>query len=258
MSAGRMPAGFVGHGNPMNALGGPLADAWKAWGAALPRPESVLVVSAHFEAAPPTLSSTTGAGLIYDFWGFPEELYRLRYSPPPAATLAASVERLLAPDVSTLRDEDRGLDHGAWAPLLHLFPEQDVPTVQLSIPWTDDPAAMFDLGARLAPLRSEGVLILGSGNIVHNLRRVDWSGSGDVVDWAEEFDGWIADALRSERTDALAAYREHPLASMAHPTQEHFVPLLVAAGAGGGDEPAFPVAGFEMGSISARCVEFDG
>jgi 4,5-DOPA dioxygenase extradiol len=216
----------------------------------------VLVISAHFEAAPPTLSSTTGAGLIYDFWGFPEEMYRLQYSPPPAPALAEAVERLLAPDLVTVRAEDRGLDHGAWVPLLHLIPGADIPTLQLSIPWTDDPAAMLELGARLSPLRASGVLILGSGNIVHNLRRVDWSGSAEVVSWAGEFDGWVSEALRSDRPELLAAYREHPLAPTAHPTQEHFVPLLVAAGAADGGEPVFPVSGFEMGSISARCVEF--
>lgn len=256
MTAPVMPSGFVGHGNPMNGLGGPLADSWRAWGASLPRPEAVLVVSAHFEAAPPTLSSTSGAGLIYDFWGFPEEMYHLQYTPPPAPALADAVERLLAPDLVAVRAEDRGLDHGAWVPLLHLMPGQDVPIVQLSIPWTDDPAAMFGLGSRLAPLRAEGVFILGSGNIVHNLRRVDWNAAGNVVDWAGEFDGWVAETLRSDRAGALATYREHPLAAMAHPTQEHFVPLLVSAGAAGGSEPAFPVSGFEMGSISARCVEF--
>ncbi|MBI5157156.1 MAG: dioxygenase [Acidimicrobiia bacterium] len=255
MTALRMPSGFVGHGNPMNALGGSLADAWKAWGASLPRPEGVLVISAHFEAAPPTLSSTTGAGLIYDFSGFPEAMYRLEYSPPPAPALAGAVERFLAPEFVTVRAEDRGLDHGAWVPLLHLFPAHDVPTVQLSIPWTDDPAAMLDLGARLSPLRAAGYLILGSGNIVHNLRRVDWSDTGSVVGWAGEFDGWVAEMLRTT-PEALAAYREHPLARTAHPTQEHFVPLLVTLGAAGDGEPAFPVAGFELGSISARCVEF--
>src|SRR3990172_11485475 len=115
--------------------------------------------------------STTGAGLIYDFRGFPEEMYRLQYSPPPAPVLAAAVEPLLAPELDTVRAEDRGLDHGAWVPLLHLIPEHDVPTVQLSIPWTDDPAAMLDLGSRLSPLRAEGFLIPGSGNLVPNLPR---------------------------------------------------------------------------------------
>ncbi len=252
----RMPVGFVGHGNPMNGLGGPLADAWRAWGADMPRPEAVLAVSAHFEATPPTLSSTSGAGLIYDFWGFPEEMYRLEYPAPPAPAVAAVVERLLMTELHVGRVEDRGLDHGAWVPLLHLFPDHDVAVVELSIPWADDPAAMVALGSRLAPLRDEGVLILGSGNIVHNLRRVDWTGAGEVAGWAGDFDAWVAGALAEDRAPALIGYREHPLAAAAHPTQEHFVPLLVAAGAAGGDLPVFPVAGFEMGSISTRSVRF--
>jgi 4,5-DOPA dioxygenase extradiol len=252
----RMPVGFVGHGNPMNALGGPVAEAWRTWGSALPRPEGVLVISAHFEAAPPTLSSTSGADLIYDFGGFPEEMYRLEYSPPPAPELAAAVERLLVGEVEVRHGERRGLDHGAWVPLLHLMPAHDIPTVQLSIPWTDDPGAMLGLGSRLAPLRDEGIFILGSGNIVHNLRRVDWSATAGAVEWAAEFDGWVTEELNGDLAPALADYRQHPLARTAHPTQEHFVPLLAAVGAAGGDAAAYPVAGFEMGSISARSVQF--
>jgi 4,5-DOPA dioxygenase extradiol len=251
-----MPVGFAGHGNPMNALGGSVADGWRRWGAALPRPRGILVVSAHFEASPPTLSSVSGAGLIYDFWGFPDEMYRLQYPAPPAPDLAETVEGLLGGAVGLHRAEDRGLDHGAWVPLLHLFPEHDTPTVQLSIPWTDDPKAMFDLGARLAPLRDDGYFILGSGNIVHNLRRVDWSGTAGVTPWAAEFDGFVTEALTAARHADLWEYRSHPLAATSHPTQEHFVPLLVAAGASAGDAPSFPVTGFEMGSISARSVRF--
>jgi 4,5-DOPA dioxygenase extradiol len=252
----RLPVGFVGHGNPMNALGGPLAAAWRTWGGTLPRPEGILVISAHFEAAPPTLSSVTGSDPIYDFWGFPEEMYRLRYLPPPAPALADAVTRLLAPSLEVGRAEDRGLDHGAWVPLMHLAPAADIPTVQLSIPWAHDGAGMFDLGRRLAPLRDAGVWILGSGNIVHNLRRVDWSGGGTVVEWAAEFDGWVAEALVADASDALAGYRDHRLGAACHPTPEHFVPLLVALGAADGDPPAFPVTGFELGTISARCVGF--
>ena len=253
--ADRMPTAFVGHGNPMNALGGPLAERWAAWGASLPRPSAILVVSAHFERHPPTLSSTTGAPLVYDFWGFPDELYQLAYDAPPAPGLAEAVVRLLEPALTVERDEGRGLDHGAWVPLLHLSPATDVPVVQLSIPWTDDPAEMLALGARLAPLRSEGVLILGSGNLVHNLRRVDWH-ENRTPQWAAAFDGWVAEALGEGRTPDLAAYRTHELAMVAHPTHEHFVPVLVAAGAADDDAPVFPVEGFELGSVSSRSVQF--
>ena len=253
--AKRMPTAFVGHGNPMNALGGPLADGWRSWGASLPRPEAILVISAHFERYPPTLSSTGAAPLVYDFWGFPEEMYRLTYEAPPAPDLAEAVERLLRPSLAVERDEGRGLDHGAWVPLLHLAPGADVPTVQLSIPWTEDPAEMLALGARLGPLRDDGVLILGSGNLVHNLRRVDWH-ENRTPDWAAEFDGWVASTLAVGRMTDLARYRNHELAAVAHPTHEHFVPVLVAAGAAGGEGPSFPIEGFELGSVSARSVQF--
>jgi 4,5-DOPA dioxygenase extradiol len=250
-----MPTAFVGHGNPMNALGGPIAEGWEAWGRSLPRPEAILVVSAHFERHPPTLSSTTGSPLVYDFFGFPEEMYRLSYASPPAPALADVVEHLLAPELTVARDEGRGLDHGAWVPLMRLFPTADVPVVQLSIPWTDDPAEMLALGARLAPLRGDGVLILGSGNLVHNLRRVDWH-EGRTPAWAADFDAWVAQALAADRAPDLAGYRTHELAAVAHPTHEHFVPVLVAAGAATGEQPVFPVEGFELGSVSARSVQF--
>jgi len=248
-----LPTGFVGHGSPVNALGGAVADAWARWGEALERPTAVLVVSAHFEAQPPTLTASSPLPLVYDFWGFPEEMYRILYAAPAALRVSNLVEGLLGAEVR--RDEERGLDHGAWVPLSVMFPDADVPVVQLSIPWTDDPARMLDLGRRLAPLRDDGVFILGSGNIVHNLRRVDWSG-GPTPGWAEEFDGWAAETLRSGDAPLLADYRAHGLAGVCHPTHEHFVPLLVAAGASGEhDEISFPVTGFELGSVSSRAVQ---
>lgn len=252
----RMPTAFVGHGNPMNALGSDIALGWNRWGAALPSPTGVLVVSAHFEALPPTLSSTTGAPLVYDFWGFPDEMYRLTYDAPPAPGVAEAVERVLGPEMAVARDERRGLDHGAWVPLIHLFPDRDVPVVQLSIPWTNDPSEMYSLGRRLSPLRDEGILILGSGNLVHNLRRVDWSDSGEIVSWAGDFDGFVAATLDQGRARDLTEYRRHPLSATAHPTHEHFVPVLVAAAAAEDDPVAFPVTGFELGSVSARSVQF--
>lgn len=250
----RMPTAFVGHGNPMNVMGGPIAEGWATWGRSMARPEAILVVSAHFERHPPTLSSTTGAPLVYDFWGFPDEMYRLSYDPPGAPGVADAVERLLEPALVVERDEARGLDHGAWVPLMHLSPAADVPVIQLSIPWTDDPAEMLELGRRLAPLRDQGVLVLGSGNLVHNLRRADWH-EGATPSWAADFDAWVAEMLQGRAPD-LAAYRDHELATVAHPTHEHFVPVLVAAGAAGDEAPSFPVEGFELGSISARSVQF--
>ena len=185
----RFPTGFVGHGAPTNALNDERGADWAAWSASLPRPEAILSISAHFEQEPPSVGATTTTPLIYDFWGFPEPLYSIEYAAPGAPWLADRVESLLGLDARVERQEERGLDHGAWAPLLHMYPEADVPVLQLSLPWTNDPMKMFELGARLAPLRDAGVFILGSGNLVHNLRAADWTG-GPTPSWAAEFDHW--------------------------------------------------------------------
>ena len=154
------------------------------------------------------------------------------------------------------REEWRGLDHGTWVPLLHMYPDANIPVVQLSLPWTNEPEKMFALGQELAPLREDGVFILGSGNLVHNLRAADWS-SGPTPEWAAEFDHWISEVLTEDRDDQLQDYRTNPLAATCHPTQEHFVPLLVAAGAASEhDEVSFPIEDFEFGSLSMRCVQF--
>lgn len=251
------PTGFVGHGSPMNALDPERGATWRAWAADLPTPTAVLSISAHFEQAPPTLSATSTLPLIYDFWGFPQQLYDLEYSAPGAPQVAGTVERLLAGLVTVARDETRGLDHGTWVPLRHMYPEADIPILQLSIPWTDDPHRMFELGRALAPLRAEGVFILGSGNLVHNLRLVDWEETRGTPAWANEFDGWLAEALDAGNAPRLEQYQSHPLAQICHPTREHFVPILTVAGAASEhDQVTYPVEGFELGSISARCVQF--
>ena len=252
----KFPTGFVGHGAPTNALNDARGATWRDWSAALPRPTAILSISAHYEQAPPSLGATRTVPLIYDFWGFPEPLYEIAYPAPGAPNLADRVEALIGSSMTVVREEARGLDHGTWVPLLHMYPNADVPVLQLSLPWTNDPRRMFELGRELAPLRDEGVLILGSGNLVHNLRAADWS-SGPTPEWAAEFDHWVAETLTEDRDDALQDYRHNPLAGMCHPTQEHFVPLLVAAGAASEhDEVSFPVEDFELGSLSMRCVQF--
>lgn len=255
MSTPRMPAGFVAHGAPLLALdehkGAPLA----AWGRTLPKPRAVLWVSAHFEAAPVTLSATSSAPLVYDFYGFPEPLYRVQYPAPGAPWLAERIAGLLE-GTPVRRDEGRGLDHGAWVPALHLFPDADVPMLQISLP-TLDGAALLALGRRLAPLRDEGVLVLGSGNLTHNLRRLDLAERSAPPSWAREFDAWCAEALAKGDVDELVAFRERaPAVEIAHPRVEHFVPLLVAVGATGGSfSVATRVDGWEYGSLSRRSVE---
>jgi 4,5-DOPA dioxygenase extradiol len=252
----RFPTGFVGHGAPTNALDEYRGGTWEAWAASLPKPAAVLSISAHYEQAPPSLGATSTVPLIYDFWGFPQPLYEIEYAAPGAPEVAARVEQLLSRDTTVVRQEARGLDHGTWVPLLHMYPTADVPVLQLSLPWTNDPQKMYGLGRQLAPLRDEGVFILGSGNLVHNLRAADWS-SGPTPAWAAEFDHWVSEVLTEDRDDMLQEYRRNPLSGVCHPTQEHFVPLLVAAGAATEhDQVTFPVEDFEYGSLSMRCVQF--
>ncbi|MBA2662608.1 MAG: dioxygenase [Bradymonadaceae bacterium] len=250
-----MPVGFVAHGAPTLAIdpgkGGDLAR----WAVDLPRPRAILVISAHWEESPATAGTTRMQELLYDFYGFPRELYALRYPSPGAPELAARLASLVN---GPLKQEDRPLDHGVWVPLLHMAPEADVPVLQLSLPSHEGPKGLFDLGRALAPLRDEGIFILGSGNIVHNLRQIDWSGGAPPA-WADEFDQWAAESLLANDLDALIDYRTRaPGLHAAHPTEEHFQPLLVAAGAASvhGGTSTFPVEGFEFGSISRRSVQF--
>lgn len=249
------PVGFVAHGAPLLALDAEKGAPLGAWGRGMPRPRAILAVSAHWEAAPPALGPTRPVPLIYDFRGFPEALYRVQYAAPVAPELAERVTALLGGPAAVRVMPERGLDHGTWVPLKWMYPEADVPVLQLSLP-TEDPAALIALGRRLAPLRAEGVLVLGSGNITHNLRRVDWQ-NGPPPDWATDFDSWTADVLTRFDLDALAQYRTRaPGVELALPTHEHFTPLLVAAGAAseGAHGVGFPVDGFEYGSLSRRSV----
>lgn len=257
-----MPVGFVAHGAPMLALEEGKAADLKRWADSMPRPKAILVVSAHWEQTPPTLGTSDHSRLIYDFYGFPQALYQLTYHAPGISdNLRAEVMRLLGEGVEVQQDASRGLDHGAWVPLRCMYPAADIPVLQVSLPSRWDAARIFDFGRALAPLRAEGVLILGSGSLVHNLRRVDFNESSAPPDWAVEFDGWCRDVMQEWRIEELLDYRSSaPSLALAQPTVEHFLPLIVAAGAaseGGDGRPAvvFPVDGFEYGSISRRCVQ---
>lgn len=252
----RSPVLYLSHGAP------PLADdaTWTReladWSHGLQRehakPANVLMVSAHWEEAPLTLSSTTGAPLTYDFWGFPERYYDVTYDAPAAPELAARVTGLVAgPGTVVHRDEDRGLDHGAYVPLVEMFPEADVPVLQMSMP-TLDPRSLFRLGQQLAPLRDEGTLIVGSGFTTHNLRAFNpaLAPSYDAPSWSVEFDAWAKEAMAHEDVDALLDFLDKaPAASVAHPRTEHFAPLFVSLGAAFG---AGSAAG--EGSLSSRSV----
>ncbi len=254
----RMPVLFVGHGAPLIAIEEERAAPLVAWGRRLePAPRAVLVVSAHWEAPLSIGSTSAHERLVYDFGrGLPASLFSLRWPAPGAPELAALVESLLeqTPPVRT----DRGLDHGAWTVLMRLFPRADVPTLQLSLPAAFDEGELVRLGRALAPLRDEGVLIVCSGNVVHNLGTLDRSGTKGTPDWAVAFDQWIEDTVEAGDVDALTAWRTMaPHAALAHPTAEHLRPLFVAVGAGAGGRVSWPIIGFEHGSTSRRSLQLD-
>ncbi|MFF9052758.1 dioxygenase [Streptomyces erythrochromogenes] len=257
--AARMPALYLSHGAP------PLADdpVWPgelaAWSADLPHPTAILMISAHWEEAPLALGATERAPLVYDFWGFPEHYYRVRYDAPGAPALAASVRALLRAPGTPVQDiPDRGLDHGAYVPLVEMFPEADIPVLQMSLP-TLDPRRLMDLGRKLAPLRDEGVLIVGSGFFTHNLAALRHTGPG-VPGWSAEFDAWGHEALAAGDVDSLLDFEaKSPSGRLAHPRTEHFAPLFVTLGAADatGDLASRrdPVSGFWMG-LSKRSLQF--
>jgi 4,5-DOPA dioxygenase extradiol len=231
---GAMPALYLGHGAPPLLDDAPWMQQLFEWSVALPKPTSVLIVSAHWEDAPLSLSSTAAAApLVYDFGGFERRFYELTYPSPDSSELGRQVGALM-PDSTTLHQRpERGLDHGAWIPLMVMYPNADVPVAQLSLP-TQDPWALIDLGRRLRPLREQGVLIIGSGFLTHGLpflRASDWQG-GPPQGWSSDFDAWAADALARGDLDTLAAYRDRaPGMPYAHPTVEHYLPIFVTLGA---------------------------
>lgn len=262
-----LPSLFISHGSPMMALlRTPAHDFLAGLGAVIDhiaRPRAILCVSAHWESHEPTVSTVAAPETIYDFGGFPDELYRLHYPAPGAPDLARQVAVLLADaGLACDTDNDRGLDHGAWIPLLLGYPGADIPVTQLSIQHHLGPGHQLAVGRALAPLRQDGVLILGSGAITHNLGDVQQrraSGlpvDGPSPDWATEFESWISDKVETGAMADLADYRaQAPHAAMAHPRDEHFLPLLTAAGAGGGAGKTLHRS-FEWGSLGMTAFAF--
>jgi 4,5-DOPA dioxygenase extradiol len=253
-----MPAIFLAHGAP------PLLDdaRWvaelHAWAQALPRPAAVLMLSAHWEQRPVTLGATTRVPLVYDFHGFPRQYYEQQYAAPGAPALAERVRTLLAPDDHVQDDPRRGLDHGAYVPLVAMYPQADLPVLQASLP-NMNPKDLFLLGQRLAPLRDEGILIIGSGFLTHNLGAIDVSEDARPPTWASEFDQWAEDVLRRKDVDAVLDYRHRaPGVRLALPTHEHFVPVIVSLGAAAdpSDAVRFPIEGFWLGSMTRRSAQF--
>jgi len=251
----QMPALYIGHGAPM-LLDDPLwTFELASIAAGIQKPKAILIVSAHWEAEPITLSSpVAGTPLVYDFSGFDRKFYEMTYQTPDASQLAAQVAALM-PDNQPVVVSNRGLDHGAWVPLRVMYPAADIPVLQLSMP-TSDPGLLMQLGARLKPLRDEGVLIIGSGFLTHGLRFLkDWRIDAVAPTWSSEFDHWAADAIAKADFDTLANFKElAPGMPYAHPTVEHFTPLFVALGTGENSvAPKTLIEGYFMG-LSKRSV----
>jgi 4,5-DOPA dioxygenase extradiol len=255
----RMPVLFVGHGSPMNAIED---NAWsrgfRDLARLLPRPGAILAISAHWYVAGTFATANERPETIHDFGGFPDELHRIQYPAPGSPDLARRAVALVGEERASIRT-DWGLDHGTWSVLLHLHPAADVPVVQLSIDARLPPAEHLAIGRALAPLRDEGVLLMGSGFLTHNLRLVDWRPDAPVAGWAAEFDAWAEDALRRNDVDALLDFqRKAPGARIALPTTEHYVPVLAALGAAAdpAQAPTFPITGFWMGGLTRRSVQW--
>ncbi|MFI5896748.1 dioxygenase [Actinoplanes sp. NPDC051513] len=244
-----MPALFLSHGAP------PLVDdeRWvaqlKDLASGLPRPKAILMASAHWESAPLMLGATETVPLVYDFGGFERRYYEVKYPAPGAPGLAARIEKLM-PDSEHVARTDRGLDHGAYVPLTVMYPGADIPVLQMSLP-TLEPDRLLELGRRLAPLRDEGVLIVGSGFTTHGLPFLrDWRPDAAAPGWSVEFDAWAAETLARGAVDELADFRDRaPGMPWAHPTIEHFAPMFLTLGASGDPEraPDQPIDGFWMG-----------
>ena len=257
-SGGVMPAVFLAHGSPLLLDDAAWMEQLRGWSRALPRPKAILVVSAHWLDAPVTLGASRSVPLVHDFYGFPQKYYDVKYAAPGAPDLKKRIHALLAPTQKVKGDETRGLDHGAYVPLVPMYPDADVPVLQMSIP-TMEPAPLIELGRALAPLRDEGVLIMGSGFLTHNMRAISWDGTAPPPSWASEFDAFCAEALAKRDVDALVKYRERgPGVGSALPTHEHFVPVLLALGASLGrtEEARFPIDGYAYGSFTKRSVQF--
>jgi 4,5-DOPA dioxygenase extradiol len=253
-----MPALFLGHGNPMNAIQeNAWTRGWAALGAALPRPKAVLCVSAHWYLPATAVCISPQPRTIHDFGGFPPELYRVQYPAPGLPDLAARVARLLGPTPVTL-DRSWGLDHGTWSVLMHVYPQADIPVVQLSIDETKAASWHYETAKKLAPLRDEGVLIMGSGNLVHNLHTYSWGNTAaEPYDWAVRFETLARDALRTKGFAPLVSYQSLGRdAMLSAPTPDHYLPLLyVLAQHRPDDAVSFPVEGFDGGSISMLAVK---
>jgi 4,5-DOPA dioxygenase extradiol len=251
----RMPAIFFGHGNPMNALEkNKYTRAWTQIGKSLPRPKAILAISAHWYLPDTLVTAMEHPRTIHDFGGFPKELYQVRYPARGDLHLASRLKQLLGAG----EDHQWGLDHGTWSVLCHLYPDADVPVVQLSIDETQPPRFHYDVGTRLAPLRDEGILIMGSGNLVHNLHAYAWGRHpAEPFDWAIRFEKQAREMLVAGNDEPLIDYEALGRdAILSAPTPDHYLPLLYVMGTRSKeDEVSFPVDGIDGGSVSMLTVQ---
>ena len=253
-----MPTIFFGHGNPLNAMReNEWTEGWKRIGQSIPRPKAIVCVSAHWYLPGTGVTAMQTPRTIHDFGGFPRALYTIEYPAPGDPELADRLRGMLEP-VEVRLDQEWGLDHGTWSVLVHVFPEADVPVIQLGIDETRPARWHYELGKRLAPLRDEGVLVIGSGNLVHNLHAYSWGGHpADPFDWAIRFEAAAREMMASGDVDPLVDYESMGRdAMLSVPTPEHFLPLLYILGAAEpGETVSFPVEGIDGGSVSMLSVQ---
>lgn len=250
-----MPALFIGHGSPMNTLeSNRYTDGWRVLGESLPRPRAILCVSAHWYFGATAVTAMPNPRTIHDFYGFPQPLFDFEYPAPGLPELAGEVAEVVKPHWVGADIDQWGLDHGTWSVLAHLFPKADIPVVQLSINATRPMEYHLELGAKLAELRKRGVLIVGSGNVVHNLGRLQWNKPDAGNEWAQRFDEAAVGLMQNAPGDVLKLM-EHPDYAQAVPTPDHFIPLLYIAGlaAAGEERPEAFLRGYSMGSLSMTC-----
>lgn len=260
MKSQRMPALFLGHGSPMNVLeDNRYTRCWHHLGEVLPRPKAIVVISAHWFTQGTGVTAMEKPKTIHDFGGFPQALYETHYPAPGSPELAQHLVELLAPTPVTLDKEAWGFDHGSWGVLIKMYPDADIPMVQLSIDNTKPAEWHFEQGRKLAALRDEGVMLVASGNVVHNLRMARWQGESQPYPWAESFNQYVKDNLTWQGPAAqhpLVQYLSHEGGALSNPTPEHFLPLLYVLGSWNDQESVtIPIEGIEMGSLSMLSVQ---